>query len=120
MPFFSVSTVLLIIFIGYSLSRFLHKADAGLLNTGEVALLTLLKTLIALEVLLPIGLFFGLIGVIIGPFIGAFIGEITVNSKVRKAGEAGMGAWLGMLIGTAAKIAIGFTMVGIYIFARFA
>lgn len=60
MPFFSVSTVLLIIFIGYSLSRFLHKADAGLLNTGEVALLTLLKTLIALEVLLPIGLFFGL------------------------------------------------------------
>ena len=60
MPFFSVSTVLLIIFVGYSLSRFLHKADAGLLNTSEVALLTLLKALIALEVLLPIGLFFGL------------------------------------------------------------
>lgn len=60
MPFLSVATVLLIIFVGYSLSRFLYKADAGLLSTDEVALLTLLKTLIALEVLLPIGLFFGL------------------------------------------------------------
>lgn len=60
MPFLSVATVLLIIFVGYSLSRFLYKADAGLLSTDEVALLTLLKTLIALEVLLPIGLYFGL------------------------------------------------------------
>ena len=66
-----------------------------------------------------VGLFFGLIGVIIGPFIGAFIGELTVNSKIRRAGEAGIGAWLGMLLGTAAKIAIGFTMIGIYIFARY-
>ena len=60
MPFLAVLTVLLIIFVGYSLSRFLHQADAGLLNTSEVAILTLLKVLIALEVLLPIGLFFGL------------------------------------------------------------
>jgi lipopolysaccharide export system permease protein len=60
LPFLSVTTVLLIIFVGYSLSRFLHKADAGLLNSNEVALLTFLKALIALEVLLPIGLFFGL------------------------------------------------------------
>lgn len=60
MPFLAVVIVLLIIFVGYSLSRFLHQADAGLLNTGEVAILTFLKVLIALEVLLPIGLFFGL------------------------------------------------------------
>jgi uncharacterized protein YqgC (DUF456 family) len=66
-----------------------------------------------------VGMFLGLIGIIIGPFIGAFIGELTVNRKIRQAGEAGIGAWLGMLLGTAAKIAIGFTMVGIYIFARF-
>jgi len=60
MPFLAVLIVLLIIFVGYSLSRFLHQADAGLLNTSEVAILTFLKVLIALEVLLPIGLFFGL------------------------------------------------------------
>lgn len=60
MPSFLVSTVLSVIFVGYSLSRFLVKADAGLLNSNEVIYLTLLKVLIALEVLLPIGLFFGL------------------------------------------------------------
>ena len=59
MPCFLVAAVLLIIFVGYSLSRFLTQADAGLLNTGEVIRLTLLKALIALEVLLPIALFFG-------------------------------------------------------------
>jgi len=60
MPCFLVAAVLLIIFVGYALSRFLTQADAGLLNTGEVVRLTLLKVLIALEVLLPIALFFGL------------------------------------------------------------
>ena len=60
MPCFLVAAVLLIIFVGYSLSRFLTQADAGLLNTGEVIRLTLLKVLIALDVLLPIALFFGL------------------------------------------------------------
>lgn len=60
MPCLLVSVVLLVIFVGYSLSRFLNQADAGLLNTSEVISLTLLKVLIALEVLLPIGLYFGL------------------------------------------------------------
>ena len=60
MPCCLVSIVLLTIFVGYSLSRFLHQADAGLLNTAEVVQLTALKVLIALEVLLPIGLYFGL------------------------------------------------------------
>ncbi|MCB1700609.1 MAG: LptF/LptG family permease [Pseudomonadales bacterium] len=59
-PSVMVSVILSVIFVGYSLSRFLIKADAGLLNTDEVVHLTLLKVLIALEVLLPIGLFFGL------------------------------------------------------------
>lgn len=60
MPCLLVAAVLLIIFVGFSLSRFLTQADAGLLNTVEVLRLTVLKVLIALEVLLPIGLFFGL------------------------------------------------------------
>jgi uncharacterized protein YqgC (DUF456 family) len=66
-----------------------------------------------------IGMFFGFIGIVIGPFIGAFIGELTINPKIRKAGEAGIGAWLGLVLGTAAKIAIGFTMIGIFILVRF-
>lgn len=82
MPFFTVTTVLLIIFVGYSLSRFLHQADAGLLNTGEVAVLTMLKVLIALEVLLPIALYFGLM-------LG--LGKLHSDSEIVAMQASGVG-----------------------------
>jgi lipopolysaccharide export system permease protein len=100
MPFFSVSTVLLIIFIGYSLSRFLHKADAGLLNTGEVALLTLLKTLIALEVLLPVGLFFGLM---------LALGKLHNDSEIVAMQASGIGE--SRMIRPVAALAIALALV---------
>jgi len=64
------------------------------------------------------GIFFGFIGILAGPFIGAVIGELTVNRNIQAAGLAGIGAWLGMMVGAAAKMAIGFSMVGIFIIAR--
>jgi len=64
------------------------------------------------------GIFFGFIGILIGPFIGAVIGELTVNKNIRTAGFAGIGAWMGMMVGAAAKAAIGFSMVGIFLIAR--
>ncbi|MCC6203246.1 MAG: LPS export ABC transporter permease LptF [Gammaproteobacteria bacterium] len=59
--FIAVSAVLVIIFATFSMGRFLTDAASGLLRPIEVAELTALKALIALEVLLPIGLYFGLI-----------------------------------------------------------
>jgi uncharacterized protein len=66
-----------------------------------------------------VGIFFGFIGMLLGPFIGALIGELAVSKNFQAAGLAGMGAWLGMIVGTAAKMAIGFSMVGIFFIARF-
>jgi uncharacterized protein YqgC (DUF456 family) len=66
-----------------------------------------------------VGIFFGFIGVLIGPFIGAFVGELMVQSKFESAGRAGIGAWIGLVLGTAAKVALGFSMLGIYLLARF-
>lgn len=82
MPSFLVSAVLSIIFVGYSLSRFLVKADAGLLNTSEVVHLTALKVLIAFEVLLPIGLFFGLM-------LG--LGKLHSDSEIVAMQASGIG-----------------------------
>ncbi|RJP85191.1 MAG: DUF456 domain-containing protein [Desulfobacteraceae bacterium] len=65
-----------------------------------------------------IGIFFGIPGIIIGPFAGAVAGELTVRPDLRAAGLAGVGTWLGMVMGAAAKAAIGFTMLGIFILAR--
>ncbi|MGB5488289.1 MAG: LPS export ABC transporter permease LptF [Lysobacterales bacterium] len=58
-PFLAIFIGLVLIFITFSLSRFLVAADAGLLQPAEVANLTLLKSIIALDVLLPLSLFLG-------------------------------------------------------------
>ena len=66
-----------------------------------------------------IGLFFGIPGVLLGPFVGAVIGELLVQRNLRAAGKAGVGASLGLIIGTAAKLALAFSMLGIFTVARF-
>lgn len=65
------------------------------------------------------GLFFGLPGVLLGPFLGACLGEMTAVNDLRMAGRAGFGATVGLVVGAALKIAIAFTMLGIYAFMRF-
>ena len=66
-----------------------------------------------------VGIFFGLVGMLVGPFIGAVLGEFHARPDLRAAGRAGMGATIGLAIGAAAKIALGFTMVGIFLMVRF-
>jgi lipopolysaccharide export system permease protein len=56
-PALVVSAVLVVVFVGYLLGRFLGDVVDGVLPSGTLALLLLLRTAIALEVLLPITLF---------------------------------------------------------------
>ena len=63
-----------------------------------------------------VGLFFGLPGILLGPFIGAVLGELSGGSDLLQSGRSGLGAWLGMVIATAAKLTIAFLMIGIVIF----
>ncbi len=67
-----------------------------------------------------IGLFFGLVGVVLGPLIGACIGQLTTVPDLLAAGRAGVGAAIGLVFGAALKIAVAFTMLGIFALARFA
>lgn len=62
-----------------------------------------------------VGMFFGLIGIIIGPFAGAVIAELSQGQGAKQAGRSGYGVWLGMIVGTAAKLAIVFIMIGIFV-----
>ena len=61
-----------------------------------------------------VGIFMGFIGVIIFPFIGAVLGELLAARSIEQATKAGIGTWLGLLIGLVFKIAIAFTMLGIF------
>jgi hypothetical protein len=66
-----------------------------------------------------VGLFFGLVGVLLGPLIGACIGQLTTVPDLMAAGRAGVGTAIGLVFGAALKIAVAFTMVGIFALARF-
>lgn len=61
-----------------------------------------------------VGLFFGLVGIVLGPFIGAVTAELTSGRGAQQAGRSGYGVWIGLILGTAAKLAIAFLMLGIF------
>ena len=64
-----------------------------------------------------VGLFLGLPGIILGPFAGALLGELLAGGTLRKASGVGVGAWLGFVVGSLAKLAICGVMLGIFAFA---
>lgn len=66
-----------------------------------------------------LGIFFGLPGVLLGPFIGAMAGELLNQGGLEAASRAGFGATIGLVLGTAAKLALGLTMLGVYLVMRF-
>lgn len=63
-----------------------------------------------------VGIFFGLPGIALGPFVGAFAGELIAKPSLGQATKVGLGTWFGLLIGTVAKVALAFTMVGFIVF----
>jgi uncharacterized protein YqgC (DUF456 family) len=62
-----------------------------------------------------VGIFFGLPGIILGPFIGAVAAELAAGHGTRQAGRSGYGVWIGLVLGTAAKLSIAFLMLGIFL-----
>ena len=81
LPFLAVTVVLVVIFMTYSITRLLIDANAGLLQVGDVASLTLLKGLISLEVLLPLALY---LGVMIG------MGRLYSDSEIYAMRSSGI------------------------------
>ena len=75
------------------------------------------RAIVGAVVGMVVGIFFGLPGLIVGPFLGAVLGEYTVRRNFQQAGRAGLGAWIGMVVGTAAKLALVFAMLGIFVAA---
>ena len=64
-----------------------------------------------------LGIFTGLWGLLFMPLVGAAIGEYIAQRDVRQAGKVGIATWIGLLLGTAIKIAIVFTMIGVFLVA---
>ena len=63
------------------------------------------------------GLFFGFVGVLFLPFAGAMIGEWLARRSGGQAVKVGLATWMGILAGMAAKVVIGFVMIGVFVAA---
>jgi uncharacterized protein YqgC (DUF456 family) len=65
------------------------------------------------------GVFLGIPGLILGPFVGAVVGEMLSHGELQRATRAGVATWVGLLFGTLAKLALVFTMIGVFAVAYF-
>ena len=68
------------------------------------------------------GLVLGPLGLLAGPFAGALAGELlhrrsVQHSDVGHAARIGFGTWMGILFGTVLKLALAFTMLGLFALA---
>jgi uncharacterized protein YqgC (DUF456 family) len=63
------------------------------------------------------GVFTGFVGLLFMPLVGAAIGEYIADRDPMRAGKVGVATWIGLLLGTAVKVALVFTMVGIFVAA---
>lgn len=63
-----------------------------------------------------LGMFMGLFGLLFMPLIGAAIGEFWARRDLIHAGRVGVATWIGMIVGTAVKVALAFAMTGILFF----
>lgn len=63
-----------------------------------------------------LGMFMGLFGLLFMPLIGAAVGEFYAKRNLMHAGRVGLATWIGMIVGTAVKVALAFAMTGILIF----
>ena len=62
---------------------------------------------------LLVGLFLGLPGIVLGPAVGALAFEYARDPNFEKALRAGVGAFLGFVLGSAVKVSLAFVLIGV-------
>lgn len=82
-PLVVITTVLIVIFVGYSSGRYLSYAVDGLLQIDTLASFIFIKMVIALEVLLPIALY---LSIVLG------LGRLESRSEVTAIRASGIGS----------------------------
>jgi hypothetical protein len=63
------------------------------------------------------GVFTGFVGLLFMPLVGAAVGEWLADRNAARAAHVGVSTWVGLLVGTVAKVALTFVMVGLFVLA---
>jgi uncharacterized protein YqgC (DUF456 family) len=64
-----------------------------------------------------LGVFTGLWGLLFMPLAGAAIGEYITMRNLQRAGRVGIATGVGLFVGAILKIALAFTMIGVFVAA---
>jgi uncharacterized protein len=64
-----------------------------------------------------LGVFTGLWGLLFMPLAGAAIGEYITMRNLQRAGRVGIATGVGLFVGAILKIALAFTMIGVFVVA---
>lgn len=64
-----------------------------------------------------VGAFLGIPGLVFGPFVGAVAGELVARRRLDQAATVGVATWLGIILGSLAKLALTVSMLVIFIVA---
>jgi uncharacterized protein YqgC (DUF456 family) len=96
--------------IAWAVDYFAAAAGARRVGASKLAVIGALLGTVA-------GIFTGLVGLLFMPLVGAAVGEYIAQRDLRRAGTVGLATWLGLLIGTAVKVAIVFAMIGAFVAA---
>ena len=66
-----------------------------------------------------VGVFTGLWGLLFMPLAGAAIGEYVAMRNLQRAGRVGLATGVGLLLGVVVKLALAFSMIGLFVAALF-
>ncbi len=108
-PLATICFILVIIFAGYSVTRYLPDAANGLMTGKTVLALAFLKILIALEVLIPITLFFSVITV---------LGRMHAESEIIAMEACGLGERTLLYTVLRISLLIAVLVAGLSLYAR--
>ncbi len=61
------------------------------------------------------GVVSGIWGLLFMPLIGAALGEFMAHRDMLRAGKVGAATWFGLLVATVIKLAMAFTMIGVFV-----
>jgi len=64
-----------------------------------------------------VGIFTGLWGLLFMPLVGAAIGEFLAMRNLERAGRVGLATGVGLFVGAIVKLALAFSMIGIFVAA---
>lgn len=110
-----VGPVVLWVLAGLTILTLVLDFVAGVLGAQRVAASRAALVGAALGSIL--GIFGGFFGVVLGPLVGAALGELYARSDMIRAGKVALATWIGMLLGSLAKVALAIVMVGVFLVA---